>query len=214
MAKGPTTSPNDFGIAAVVDGSILKLTPLRNANIPPPMALHELNLQQDAIDVAISRSSTQLAILDRSHIKVYKYSITPKSVKQPELCSEHPLLENCLGPVQIAWRGENEVFLLASDAGSNRDALYLLDIEAENWVLVDSGLDHIATIFSSQDYDEVYVQSSLGLVIPAGSASGANSKHNSVKLPVLSPWAEAVTIGEEVSPPLYSTNFFANVLRT
>jgi elongator complex protein 1 len=214
VAKGPTASPNDFGITAVLDGSLLKLTPLRNANVPPPMALHELKLQQDAIDVAISQSSTQLAVLDRGKVVIYSYSITSKSVQQPECHSEHPLPQDCDVPVQVAWRGENEVFVLTHDAELNQDAVYVLNCETLNWVLVDVSLDHVSSIVSSQSYSEVYIQSSLGLVTAAPSGTEENLEQPSTKLPVLCPWVETVVVGDEVSLSFLRINLLANEIRT
>ncbi|KAL9046762.1 MAG: hypothetical protein Q9214_000486 [Letrouitia sp. 1 TL-2023] len=52
--RGPTSPPGDYGVVAVIDGKILKITPLRIANVPPPMALHEISLKENAKDIAIS----------------------------------------------------------------------------------------------------------------------------------------------------------------
>ncbi|KAI4210681.1 MAG: hypothetical protein LQ351_006456 [Letrouitia transgressa] len=54
VQKGPTSPPDDYGIVAVIDGKILKITPLRTANVPPPMALHEVSLKENANDITIS----------------------------------------------------------------------------------------------------------------------------------------------------------------
>ncbi|KAL9611362.1 MAG: hypothetical protein Q9167_003981 [Letrouitia subvulpina] len=54
VQRGPTSPPGDYGVVAVIDGKILKITPLRTANVPPPMALHEISLKENANDIAIS----------------------------------------------------------------------------------------------------------------------------------------------------------------
>ena len=52
--RGPNSSPYDHGLIAVIDGSSIKCTPLRLANIPPPMALHDIQMQENVTDVAIT----------------------------------------------------------------------------------------------------------------------------------------------------------------
>ena len=85
-ATGPTSSPNDFGLVAVIDGRTLKLTPLRLANVPPPMALYELDLCSNAVDVAITTKDdiTMLAILHQNEVSMYEFLLTGKPLKAPE----------------------------------------------------------------------------------------------------------------------------------
>ncbi|KAL8995173.1 MAG: hypothetical protein Q9188_006876, partial [Gyalolechia gomerana] len=58
VSAGPISPPMDYGVVAVIDGKILKITPLRQANIPPPMSLHEVTLAANANDVAVILEST------------------------------------------------------------------------------------------------------------------------------------------------------------
>lgn len=163
------------------------------------MALHELNLQQNAIDVAISQHSQHLAVLGRTQVTIHKYEVTSKLVKPPRVLAEHPLPESCEAPVQVAWRGEQEIFVLTHDAGLNRDAIYLLNTETSSWTSVDVGMGHTASLFSSQNYNELYIQNSLGLVVAAPPDTKDKLEPSSIKLPVLCPWVETVTIADEVS---------------
>ncbi|KAI9815035.1 MAG: hypothetical protein M1827_002878 [Pycnora praestabilis] len=59
-AGGSTSSPYDFGTLAVLDGKSLNLTPLRLANVPPPMALHQVNLKEVAIDIAVNHFDLEI----------------------------------------------------------------------------------------------------------------------------------------------------------
>ncbi|KAL8966666.1 MAG: hypothetical protein Q9197_005859 [Variospora fuerteventurae] len=54
VCAGPILPPFDYGVVAVIDGKSLKITPLRQANIPPPMSLHDVNLPANANDVVIT----------------------------------------------------------------------------------------------------------------------------------------------------------------
>ncbi|KAF2418240.1 elongator complex protein 1 [Tothia fuscella] len=194
--KGPTSSPYDFGITAVIDGSNLKLTPLRNANIPPPMSLHELRLESNIIDVTVGRSSTALAILDHAGLNIYDYKITSKSVIEPILRTHYALPDDAGIPIQVALMGDTQVSLLTHSYGKNRDKLYRLDGEATTaiWELVDLGVAHIASIFPSQTYEDVYIQNEAGQILPLPSAQEDSLQQS---LPVLCPWTETVTVGKE-----------------
>ena len=82
---GPTATPNDFGVVAVIDGSILKVTPMRLANIPPPMALHELKLHGNAIDVAITarKGVTIIVVLFHDALSCYEWRLPEDVGKEP-----------------------------------------------------------------------------------------------------------------------------------
>ncbi|KAL8853204.1 MAG: hypothetical protein Q9221_001938 [Calogaya cf. arnoldii] len=56
VCSAPIAPPTDYGLVAVIDGKTLKVTPFRQANIPPPMALYEINMAANANDVMISIS--------------------------------------------------------------------------------------------------------------------------------------------------------------
>ena len=47
IAGGSASSPHDIGLIGVVDGRTIKLTPLRLANVPPPMALMDVGVSQN-----------------------------------------------------------------------------------------------------------------------------------------------------------------------
>ena len=111
----------------------LKLTPLRTANIPPPMALHELSLESNVVDVAIlepkdSKDLAMVAILMSAGIEVYSWNIIDKptqfplllasqtdlSVKNKKTCTYSALMNE-----QIAFSNDgNVMFLKSYQAGS------------------------------------------------------------------------------------------------
>jgi len=84
---GPTAPPDDFGVVAVIDGDTLKVTPMRLANIPPPMALHELNLHGKAIDVAVSVTDgvTIFGVLFDDALSFYKWRLPEDYREKPAL---------------------------------------------------------------------------------------------------------------------------------
>lgn len=69
-----------------MDGKTLKLTPMRLANIPPPMALYELTLGSNAVDVAITTKDgiTMLGVLHQDEVSMYEFCLTKKPLKAPK----------------------------------------------------------------------------------------------------------------------------------
>ena len=60
---------------------------MRIANIPPPMALYEIDLCSNALDVAVSTKDgvTMLAVMHQHELSTYEMVMTEKSQKAPEL---------------------------------------------------------------------------------------------------------------------------------
>lgn len=75
VARGSLTPPYDHGAVAVIDGTDLKITPFRTANVPPPMAFFEITEQTAVIDVAFSPSNTFMAVLHQHGVNLYKWGI-------------------------------------------------------------------------------------------------------------------------------------------
>ncbi|KAK9473310.1 IKI3 family-domain-containing protein [Dipodascopsis tothii] len=68
LSTGPNSVPNDWGTVVVHDGTTLKITPLRVANVPPPMALREIDVASTPVDTATSQDNQMTAILRRTHL--------------------------------------------------------------------------------------------------------------------------------------------------
>ncbi|KAJ6135871.1 hypothetical protein N7512_001031 [Penicillium capsulatum] len=116
---GSTVIPEDVGAIGVIDGKILKLSPLRLAGVPPPMAHNELPLDSNIIDVAFSRSGTRIAVLMEKSFSVFLWSLKSRPVPVPILESSYPLSDAPASrPRQIAFLNETEVYVLKDDAPS------------------------------------------------------------------------------------------------
>ncbi|OGM39887.1 putative killer toxin sensitivity protein (IKI3) [Aspergillus bombycis] len=117
---GSTLVPNDVGAVAVIDGKTLKLTPLRLAGVPPPMAHNELALDSNVIDVAFSKSGTRIAVLMKDCFSIFMWSLKTRPVTAPILESSYPLSDaSGSRPRQIAFINENEVYILKSSGPNN-----------------------------------------------------------------------------------------------
>ncbi|KAI1136604.1 IkappaB kinase complex, IKAP component [Hypoxylon sp. FL0543] len=84
-ARGSLTPPYDYGAVAVIDGKLLKLTPFRTANVPPPMALFELQASSPITDVAFSPANTFMAVLHRLGVDVYEWKVKEQRSVNPSL---------------------------------------------------------------------------------------------------------------------------------
>ncbi|KAL2833397.1 IKI3 family-domain-containing protein [Aspergillus cavernicola] len=120
VLHGSTTTPNDVGAVAVIDGKNLKLTPLRLSGVPPPMAHNELALDSNAIDVAFGKTGTRIAVLMNDHFSVYLWSLKSRPVPVPVLESSYPLSDvPDSRPRQIAFINDDEVYVLSSRGPNN-----------------------------------------------------------------------------------------------
>jgi elongator complex protein 1 len=72
-ARGSLTPPHDYGAVAVIDGQTLEVTPFRTANIPPPMAMFELDAVSSVIDVAFAQDNSSLAVLHHQGVDWYSW---------------------------------------------------------------------------------------------------------------------------------------------
>lgn len=85
VARGSTSPPYDFGAVAVIDGKTLKLTPIRTANVPPPMAHYELELLENIVDVAFNAENSRIAVLCTSGIAMFDWKINEKTSSEPKM---------------------------------------------------------------------------------------------------------------------------------
>lgn len=86
--RGSCRPPFDVGAVAVIDGSTVKLTPLRTANVPPPMALFEVEVESAAIDVAFGRRNESFAVLHRAGVNIFEWPLKNGRPSQPQLQSK------------------------------------------------------------------------------------------------------------------------------
>ena len=101
VCRGSVTPPNDIGIVAVIDGKKLKVTPLRIANIPPPMAFDEIDLPDNALDVAVSESGTEIAVLHSDFVSIWNCDHASKPTSKAALASRvdlAPMALDALSP--------------------------------------------------------------------------------------------------------------------
>ena len=95
---------------------------MRLANVPPPMALHELSLSKNAHDVAVNvvRAKEPVAfigVLHREGVSLYEWAFTVKPPAPPSLRWLKKIqVEDKIGFMQqqVAFNGEEELCILGS----------------------------------------------------------------------------------------------------
>lgn len=90
VARGSCHAPNDTGAVAVIDGSTLKLTPFRTANIPPPYSMYDLDIETSIIDVAFSQQNTVFVVLHHGGVDCYEWPVKDGRAVKPVLIRKIP----------------------------------------------------------------------------------------------------------------------------
>ncbi|KAI5847254.1 IKI3 family-domain-containing protein [Morchella snyderi] len=118
--SGSSMPPNDYGIAAVVDGATLKLTPLRIANIPPPMSFREVALGSTPTDVAISPSGSRIAVLRGDCIDLITWQFEKQRlISEPETFQRILELEGFSSYRQISFLDEETLGIVYDEDRSS-----------------------------------------------------------------------------------------------
>jgi elongator complex protein 1 len=115
IVSGSTQSPYDFGSVAVTDGKKLNLTPLRFANIPPPMYQHTIESQAQVIHSAFDPMSSKVAILTHKDVQVWSWKPQPGGAIEPSLLAKDLIIQGY--PKQVTFLGESVVCVLTDSFG-------------------------------------------------------------------------------------------------
>src|SRR5690554_3582689 len=83
--------PHDFGAVAVIDGTEVKVTPFRTANIPPPMSMFQLVTEGNVIDVAFGHEDAAIAILHTHGVDLYSWATKNGRRVAPVLAAKSPV---------------------------------------------------------------------------------------------------------------------------
>ncbi|KAI0406277.1 elongator complex protein [Xylaria palmicola] len=120
VAHGSLTPPYDHGAVAVIDGQLLKITPFRTANVPPPMAMFELSVSSPAVDVAFSPANTFMAVLHQIGVDLYEWTTNQERSSSPRLIGTTTFAKEHFGeylmPLQISVTETSSIHCLCSGA--------------------------------------------------------------------------------------------------
>jgi elongator complex protein 1 len=200
--RGTTLPPDDFGMTAVIDGQTLKVTPLRLANVPPPMALIEIPLKHKAVDVAFNPSASMVAVLHRDAISVFKLNRRQGQFQDPVLANFFPLdIDlNDESVQQIAFTASSSLAYLQSSTASG-SIICGLDCgqsscsSTKRLFIEPQG---ILRLLASQGHEGLCFETTSGKVTQVSSGAQDFQMSNAiVTLPSQMPWIEVVNTGGE-----------------
>jgi elongator complex protein 1 len=180
----------------------LKLTPLRLANVPPPMSLHKLSLEHKAIDVAVSMSGTRLAVLSDIDLAVYALGMSKKPVQMPSLLWRSDAFKGHT-PRHVAFVGDEQIFILTDDWDEEESSVWVSNDKELvcRGPILESG--RVSSIVSSADYQKLYMQFQDGAIYEAGPINAESEspllKTLVQKLPSFAPEVRIASWDEQVS---------------
>jgi elongator complex protein 1 len=199
IARGPTAPPRDHGVVAVIDGQQVKITPLMVANIPPPMALHEISVPSPALDAVLSDNGS-IAVLHRDGVSLFTYDSTSASSPPPVLKRQLAFkkMENSqIFHQAITFAPDNEVLVLRRSLTGSTITRYSLDDDSSTTEedLSESSRSIVSTLssFTENGLTKPFTQDRSGALCSALPES-RNLSYGSL-VSVL-PWVEIVPHGD------------------
>ncbi|KAF4551650.1 Elongator complex protein 1-like protein [Elsinoe fawcettii] len=163
VSGGTTAPPHDYGLAAVLDGRSLKLTPLRIANVPPPMSFVDVDLIDNATDVACNRASTMIGVLYVSKVQLFKLDLlgTNPSDVAPFKILDLPVSDvRPMQPRQLTITGDDQIVVLASTANESIDTIYTLKSDLREEFPIPGPEGSVLTLSTPTDHSSIFLQTS------------------------------------------------------
>lgn len=210
VARGSLLPPHDFGAVAVVDGTTLKITPFRTANVPPPMSMYDIEAGHTIIDVAFAQDNSTMAVLHHGGVDLYEWQTRNGRSLKPQLIAQHfaqghPSFSK--GALQICLASPHEPHVLCLDQGL-KVCRFNLDVQSK--VLSDSvdiAVDEDILFTQANSTTNIeQPESKQDLLVATRSGNLLRLDNNSsfqpvtAEFPVQLPWVEVVDIeGETVA---------------
>lgn len=171
IVTGPTEIGNDVGMTLVSDGSMVKVTPLSIANVPPPISFRELEVDGNINDLAVSKSNEIYACLTSSNdVLIAKLSLEDmKRGKQPKVIStisSNLIIENNEFAKQIAFIKDNSIVIIIDGLTYSRVVIFDISTNFEEPLFSDSIETNpkIVIAKSQADFNAVVLQAIDGTV--------------------------------------------------
>ncbi|KAK6517272.1 hypothetical protein TWF281_003932 [Arthrobotrys megalospora] len=177
--RGATYPPLDLGIVAVIDGNNLKLTPFQFANMPPPMSLCEVTLDESVIDVAVSPAGDSLAALTANKVDIIDWDVPRLKRKAPAQVQKSVIkLDGTFHYRQICFFGLNKIALLCGAA-----SVEIYQRTGSSWSRSGQAEDNqlasgVASITLSSDGSSLLCQSTSGEVVVFDEALAIMGRQN------------------------------------
>ncbi|KAI5809605.1 IKI3 family protein [Peziza echinospora] len=192
--RGTTNVPNDLGLVGVIDGANLKITPIRNANVPPPMALYDIALESTPIDLAMSSSGNLIAVLRHTSVDIIQwYPGKPRTAKKPQLTSNVARFELEDNVRQIEFVSPTRIAVLSDTQDSC--VLKYFDVDAVS--STEAGEDVLPVDTTNIIPDGSGASGELYYVEAYRRVHSINGKGDVFEFPVPCHWVEVILIGDK-----------------
>ncbi|KAI1873414.1 hypothetical protein JX265_005036 [Neoarthrinium moseri] len=131
ISRGSLLPPNDHGAVAVIDGQTLKITPFRTANVPPPMAMYEIEVKSSIVDVAFSPDHAYMAVLHQTGFDLYQWHTKAQRSLRPsyQASVEFDGASADVAPLSIASQNDGSVAVLGYE---NQPELYVYPFQPDS----------------------------------------------------------------------------------
>lgn len=200
VARSSTAPPHDYGAVAVIDGKDLKLTPLRSANVPPPMAHFEFSITENVVDVAFNVDTSRIAVLHQGGIAVYDWKITAALSLVPTLTGRFTF-EKDSGKtyLHVAFNENGDVLALRHDThdGTSKTSRHGFDSETGRMVELESSAPESAKILSCFEQDGKSHPFVQGISGDLHSLVSGGQSINHCSFPAFLPWVEIIQHEED-----------------
>lgn len=167
-ARGSCRPPYDNGAVAVIDGEIIKLTPFRTANVPPPMAMFEVKVETSVVDVAFGRQNQSFAVLHHKGVDIYDWPMKDGRSVKPVLKLQVPFESANIPEYHVTlricciWEGKFRCMNYQDDLGHLQLAVSEDFQNSHMSVLDDHGLLMATSLYEDEHMIEGYGQDRHG----------------------------------------------------
>lgn len=109
---------------------------------------HEIILDDNAVDVAFSKSGLRFVVLTTSGVAVYSWQLKEIPVKTPVLECTVSFANIKARHVQVAFVNEDEIYVLTCPRDSQDNAIERIRLDTKDSVQLDLKLSSISSIFT------------------------------------------------------------------
>lgn len=178
----------------------LKITPMRVANVPPPMSFCDAGLRATPVDVAVSPSGKRIVALQHSGVDLIDWSYKP--IKDPHVTTSITQISTPGSLRQATFVGEDAICLLG-ESEDGRSLLRHLELDASGKAVHEDvhtlRATSICTLKAAGELGGVLCQEQDGNVFRYSFTD--KTEYPICKLPAACPWMESATLDGQVCIP-------------
>ncbi|PIA93713.1 Elongator complex protein 1 [Cercospora beticola] len=162
VSRGSVKPPFDYGVVAVIDGKRLKVTPLRTANVPPPMAFDEIDLPDNAIDVAVDPSGMRIGVLHSNKISVLNCNYSQKPARKAKILeSLHLDLPPGTSGQQLCFDADDGIVVASSTPAEEGTRISTVSDFGTSDMRIET---EVVSLFRPTNHDRILFEDSKGAV--------------------------------------------------